>query len=236
MSFAMLCTHCGAQSGPSVGVCPFCKKAFAEGGGSKKPPTRRMVEKAFAEGQLEKALELLEPLRKDHPELETDPGYLLVETQIFFESEGPSGRMRSNLAKALANAPGDRTLQDYAELLEARRLLSDGRIDEGERRVKAILQRNPDHAHATFVLGTHYFWRTNQHALAARYLEKCVAVRPNFLRAWGCLGALYSAMGQPSLAQRAFEQCLRLESQPAMRRFFEERLEALRRGDLAKAG
>jgi hypothetical protein len=47
-----------------------------------------------------------------------------------------------------------------------------------------------------------------------------VRLHPNFLRAWGCLGAIYKKLGNAQLAQMAFQKCAAIETNQNMKNFF----------------
>jgi cytochrome c-type biogenesis protein CcmH/NrfG len=63
--------------------------------------------------------------------------------------------------------------------------------------------------------------------LAIPYLESCVRLAPQLLRAWGCLGAIYRELGNKTLAVRAFQKCVELEREGKMKAFFNEQVAAL---------
>jgi cytochrome c-type biogenesis protein CcmH/NrfG len=109
---------------------------------------------------------------------------------------------------------------DYLEILEAKNCLKKGINDAGEVMLKNVLRRSPKNVHAHFLLGTHLFWVDSESPMAIPHLETCVRLQPYFLRAWGCLGAIYKKMGNAQLAQMAFNKCASIETNPSMREFF----------------
>ena len=141
------------------------------------------------------------------------------------EAEAPSSQIRALLVRANAKSPGSGELTDYLDLLEAKNYLRKG-PDAGEPMLRAVLRRSPQNIHASFILGTHLFWTEEDRNRAIPLLEACVRLRPNFLRAWACLGALYKQNGDTQLSQSAFRKCIALETNPVMLEFFTNQLQA----------
>lgn len=80
--------------------------------------------------------------------------------------------------------------------------------------------------HAHFFLGAHRFWVLQDINRAIPHLEICVRLHPNFLRGWGCLGAIYKQLGNTQLARRAFEKCAQLENNSRVKDFFIQQMKA----------
>ncbi len=219
MSFNPICTGCGAMSGPSVGICPFCKSVMRSSDGHE-TASHALFQKNYNEGKLEHALTLGTSMLKADPKLKTDLQFVLPYVKVLIESEAPSSQTRSLLVEAHMHAPENTDVLDYLEILEAKTYLKKGPNDTGEVMLKNIIRRSPKNTHAHFILGTHLFWVENDSTLALVHLEACVRLQPNFLRAWGCLGAIYKKMGNTQLAQLAFNKCAAIETNPNMREFF----------------
>lgn len=223
MSFDLVCGTCGAKSGPSVGVCPFCKSVLSPPHGEE-DVTLSAVTKLYVAGKLEKALALATALFKEKPELESDANACLVFAKILLETEAPKSRIRALLTKVYIRFPENADVHEYLDLLDATDQLRKGVGDPGETALKNLLRRNPNNVHAMFLLGSHYFWSDKEPDLALHYLQKCVVLRPNMLRAWACLGMVYKSQGHEELAARAFRKCLELETQPEMIAYFKKLL------------
>jgi hypothetical protein len=104
--------------------------------------------------------------------------------------------------------------------MQARQTLRKGFNDSGEVILKNLLKRSADNVHALFILGSHMHWVEESSAVAVHYLERCVKISPNFLRAWGCLSVVYKKMNNLPLCQMALQKCIDLESNPTMKEFF----------------
>lgn len=219
VSFDIVCSGCGAPSSPSVGVCPFCKTVMAKADGESSP-TSEALSRLYQEGNLVGALNLATGMLKAKPELSQDLSFALCYAKILIEAEGPSSRIRSVLGEAHISAPQNPEILDYLEIIEAKNLFKKGANDPGESALRKLLRRSPTNVHAHFLLGTHLFWVENDLTGAIPHLETCVRLHSNFLRAWGCLGAIYKKLGNAQLAQTAFRKCASLETNPAMREFF----------------
>lgn len=223
MSFQTLCTACGAPSSPSVGICPFCKAVLSSTKGEDNPSVAR-IRQLFEQGFLEDALANAAALEKEGGKLATEVGFLLTYAKILLEAEGPSSKIRALLTKAFLLKPESPELADYLALIEAKcRLGRDGN-DQGEKDLKTILGRSPMNVHALFTLGSHLYWVENQADEAIRLLQRCVDIRPNFLRAWACLAAIHAKRGDTAPAQHALGRCLALEKNPSMHAYFEKML------------
>lgn len=224
MSFRTICPGCGAPSGPSVGICPFCKTVLTSSGPGEAIGPGDSIGKLHSEGRLPLALAMARKYYDTDPQARQDARFLVLYTKILLESEGPSGQIRGLLAEAHLADPQNTEVLDYLELMEAKGLLREGLEDAGERRLKGLLRRSPQNMHAAFLLGTHLFWVEEQPAMALPWLETCARLAPNYLRAWGCLAAIYRALGNEPLAQRALQKCMDLEPESFMREFFKKQL------------
>jgi predicted Zn-dependent protease len=166
-------------------------------------------------------------LESTQPKLLDDRGFLLTYIKVLIEADGPTYKIRSLLNRGMAMDGAAALFQDYVTVVDAMDALSKGPNDPGEVKLKALISRSPDNVQALFVLGAHLFWVQKQPTDAARYLEKCVKLRPNFLRAWGCLGSIYESLGNHPLAFRAYQKCQALETDPQMKSFFVTKLKAV---------
>lgn len=225
MSFTTICSGCGAASGPSVGVCPFCKTLMSESGSPKKATITAFI-KMHKDGKLEQALIFGTDLLKADPELKTDMKFVVTFVKVMIESEAPSSRIRALLAEAQLSSPENTELLDYVDIVEAKNCLRKGQEDPGELLLKTVIRRSPQNVHAHFILGAHLLWTEDECVAAVPYLETCVRFHPNFLRAWGCLGAIYKKLGNEQLAQAAFQKCASIETNPEMKQFFKNQAKA----------
>lgn len=227
MSFDLICSSCGAPSGPSVGVCPFCKSVMAGSSTKKISPAYSKLLKLYNEGDLETSLHYVQEIQKTPEKHESDPDLLLLCSKILIESEGPNGKTRTLLGSALLVAPDNAEIIDYLEIIQARFSFSSESYKHGKETLAKVLQRSPNNPHALFLMGSHLFWREKNHMAAIPHLEKCVRVRPHFLRAWACLATIAQDLGNPQLAENALLKCVKLEKNPHMRSFFEGLLKKL---------
>ena len=225
MSFDLVCKSCGAASGPSVGICPFCKSVMASAADDENP-TLKAVRKAFQEGRTDQALVLAKELEKAKPALRKDASFALLMAQILIEAEAPSSQVRALLMEAILEGGEKPELQDYLDIVQAKGLLGHEAKDAGEVLLGAVLRRSPHNVHAHFLLGSHLFWVEKQPGKALKHLEEAVKSRPVFLRAVACLGALYQTLKNPALAAKCFRKCKELEGSPAMKKYFDDLLKA----------
>lgn len=221
MSFEIVCSGCGAMSGPSVGVCPFCKTLMKSVGGE--GSAGASIQKVYEEGKLDTALDLAKKMYAEEKS-KKDPRFLILFAKILIDTEGPSSMIRSVLAEAHLLDPQNPEVLDYMEMMEAKYNLKKGLNDAAEVQLKKLLRRTPKNYHLLFILGSHIFWIDGAPAAAVHYLEECVRLSPNYLRAWGCLGAIYKKLGNEPMAARAFQKCIQLENDPKMKEFFQSQL------------
>ena len=62
--------------------------------------------------------------------------------------------------------------------------------------------------------------------MALKYLEKAVKLHPRFIRAWGCLGAIYRSLGNNTLSKEPLVMLPRI--QPSHEEIFKKLLVVLR--------
>lgn len=226
MSFPLLCPSCGAASGPFVGICPFCKSSLStqatpiEGNHS----TMALLE-LYQKGDYDTALILIKELFAAGKELSpSEIDSALIAARILLEVDAPSSQIRGLVGNILLLDPHHQQAKDLIELLDAKALFKKGAHDEGEVGIMTFLKSHPQDALAHFLLGSHLFWVEADLVRAVSHLERAVLYRPSFIRAWGCLGALYSRLDKKQHAINAFSQCLRLEKDKGMRQIFQNEL------------
>ena len=219
LSFELICSGCGAASGPSVGICPFCKTVMTSPN-DKNFEQESSIAQFYEKGRVDLALSLAKKMYDNDPESKKDVGFLLLYAKILIDTEGPTSLIKGVLFEAHLVDPSNKDILDYIDLTEAKGYLKKGLNDAGEVQLRNLIRRSPNNIHAHFLLGTHLFWEDEQSQIAISYLETCVRLSPNFLRAWGCLGAIYQKMGNPQLATRAFQKCADLEPGTKMKEYF----------------
>lgn len=219
MGFDVICSSCGAPSSPSVGVCPFCKSVMTHKK-SKDTPTITKIRELFDAGNIEKSLFIVQQAEKAKPKLLKNAAFILLYVQILIESDGPSSKMRSILTRSYLNDVENAQLSEYREIIEAKNNLSHGMKDIGGQALINIIRRSPKNAHALFILGSHLCWIENEYARAIQLLERCVVQRPNWLKANGCLAALYSKTDNEVLAQKYIRKCIALSKDAGTKAYF----------------
>lgn len=236
MSFDTICANCGAPSGPSVGVCPYCKSVTTASKRTPASTTLTAIRTAYNEGDLARALEMAiaaekKDLEKHHGNeqagLHANANFILLYAKILFEAEAPSSRLKSFLARAALLHPEIPEINEWLELALAKGQLQHGRDDVGETTLKNILRRSPRNGHAAFCLGSHLYWEEKSSSEALPYLEIAVRECPNFLRAHACLAHAYAKIGAIPQAKALLRKCVALERNQNMKAFFKSELEKL---------
>ncbi len=222
MSFEIVCESCGALSGPSVGICPFCKSLISRH--SSEIAGEDSLREMYEAGKLDVTLNMASKIYRENEKAKKDVSFLLLYVRILIETEGPTSLINSLLTEGLLIEPKNQELIDYFEIVQAKSFLKKGLDDDGERRLKFLLKRSPDNVHALFLLGAHLHWSDNSPTTAVYYLERCVKNSPNFLRAWGCLALVYKSLNNLQLSQLALRKCIDLESNVNMKLYFKNEL------------
>ena len=221
MSFPIICLSCGAPSAPSVGICPFCKSVQSVKKVSPTDATLNSIGRLYVDGKLDQVLVLTRAAEKSNAKLLKNPKFALLYAKILIEADGPSSKIRSLLAHALLDDPENQDCIEYMEVIEAKSNFSREISDLGELALQNIIRRSPKNVHALFLLGSHLFWVQGETQKSLLYLEQCVRLRPNFLRALACLGAIYKKVGQQQ-ATRVFKRCAVLENNNEMKAYFQK--------------
>ena len=223
MSFDTTCPSCGASSNVSVGICPYCKTVFV--GNKKKDKDGHLISvlrQKYKAGKLQFVLRNIENLLKEKTKSKENVNLLSLYLKVLLEIDGPASKIRSIISLILIHDADNKQVINTLELLEAQTLFTKERNDDGEVKVKAVIKRDPNNAYAYFLLGSHLYWSDHDYRGAIIYLEKAVKIHDGFIRAWGCLGALYKTLGQTVAYKRAFKKAASLETNPQMKKFFKE--------------
>lgn len=223
MSFEINCSNCGAPSSVSVGICPYCKKTFKNKKRKKdESPLISRIKADYKAGKVDNVISACKQMYATKEKMRENNNFLLIYLKALLEIDGPATLIRSIVSQLLINDPTNSEALDILYILEARDELSTEKNDPGEKKLKAIIQRSPNNAYAHFFLGAHLFWIDKDYMQATYYLEKAVKHRPNFLRAWGCLGALYKELENEVLSKRAFAKAAKIETNTRMKKFFRQ--------------
>ncbi len=154
---------------------------------------------------------------------------LLAEEQILRDAK----RYREAfdlLGGALRKLPDNNELR-YARALTAEKL---GLLKDAEQDLKAILQRDPKHAHALNALGYTLADRTNRYAEAREYLDRALALRPDDPFILDSMGWLMYRLGKPDDAIRYLRRALTQRSDAEIAAHLGEVLWVTGRRDEAK--
>lgn len=223
MNFETICQNCGAPSSPAVGVCPYCKSVMSKDAGEEKQiPALTRIRNLFNEGNVDQALVLARTLEAKKPDAVTQIGFALLYTQLLIEVDAPSSKIKSVLNHAIVENPSDARLLEYLEIVEADSNLSHEKDDAGEVALANVIRRSPDNAHALFLLGSHLFWVEHDTQRSLSCLQRCVQLRPNFLRAKACLAAIYKTLNLDHHAERLLTECAAKTSDRGMKEFLRD--------------
>jgi tetratricopeptide (TPR) repeat protein len=225
MSFEIECLSCGALTSPSVGSCPYCKTIVAPTKKlEKEAPQITAFKKLYQDSKLPNALYMGKKLWDESEKAKQSGTFLAVFAKVLFETESYPSLLNAVIVQGQFLKKPVAELNELSEIIQARPLLDKTKNDLGERQLKLILKNNPKSAYAHFILGTHLYYSDNEIRSSIIHLEECVKHHPKFLRAWGCLGAIYKELGKTHLAARAFKEAAKLETNSKMKKFFKSQI------------
>lgn len=223
MSFEINCPNCAAPSNPSVGICPYCKTILApKGERGKVDTTVTALKKKYREGKLGFVLRSCDQMLRNKPKYKENVDFLIFYVKVLIQADASTSKIRTVLSWLSLYAADNLEAIDLIELVEAKDQFTDEKDDLGEQKMRALIKRDPNNYLAHFLLGAHLYWVEKDYRQAIIHLEKTVQSHKGFLRAWGCLGALYKSIGQFTQGQQAFLKAAELESESSMRQFFKE--------------
>lgn len=156
-------------------------------------------------GDLERAREMLHRLRGEGPE--NAIVLYMVEAEIL-DSVGRLDEALNVFDTALNVFPDDEDLL-YARALMA---VKGDRIDEAERDLRRIIERDPEHADALNALGYTLADRTDRFAEAKVYIEKAYALKPEEPAILDSMGWIHHRLGDHETALTYLRQALDLMS------------------------
>ena len=95
MSFELVCESCGALSGPSVGMCPFCKSVLSRP--DSEITGQDSLLQMYNSGRVDISLNLASKIFQENPKAKQDLSFLMLYVKILVETEGPSSLINSLL-------------------------------------------------------------------------------------------------------------------------------------------
>lgn len=223
MSFEVNCPNCGASSGPSVGVCPYCKTVLSTTEVS--CPVTTGIQDLYAKGHIEEALAQVHVI-KDNEAQEGDPIFLMLAGKLSLEAESPSSQIKTFFAKALAiEGAHQKEAKLYLDMVTAKGMFRKGLNDPGEKWFNSQIPLFPNNPHLLFLLGSHTFWVDQETRNSAANLERCVQIRPTLARAWGCLFAIYQKLKDKPNMKRCIGKYAEISSDERTVAFMNEQYE-----------
>ena len=167
----------------------------------------RLAQITADSGKLEQALELLQELRKQHPDHTTQT--LLMEAELLRENN-----MRQRAIKlmndGLAQDP------DNHQLLYNRAMLAVDLKDivQTEKDLRRVIELAPDHAHAYNALGYTLADETDRYEEAKELIEKAYAMLPNDVAIIDSMGWVHFKLGNYDEAQKYLLRALKMRKDP----------------------
>lgn len=223
MNFEVNCPNCGASSGPSVGVCPYCKTVLAST--EEKHPALSGIQEMYAIGRIDEALAQIHMI-KEQKDLQEDANFWMLAGKVSLEAESPSSQIKTFFARAMTiEGPHQKEAKLYIDMIAAKRLFRKGLNDRGEQWFNSQIPLYPNNPHLLFFLGSHTFWVDQETQSSSANLERCVQLRPSFSRAWGCLFAIYQKLKDTPNMQRCMKHFSEVSADERTLAFMREQFE-----------
>ena len=182
------------------------------------------IERLFELGDSTQCLGLIQLLFEERHVLSESPKLLSLRAKIAFEESDSIDECRDWVEQIRLNNGRTPVLKSWNKLLEGTQLLREGDYGTGSKILSSILDDSLVGLYSTYILAHHLFWKENNIEGALAYLKLITKERPYFVKAWACLGFVYNRLGNKTLSQEAFNQCLQLERNPTKIAFYKQQL------------
>ncbi|MEM7646233.1 MAG: hypothetical protein AAF203_04940 [Pseudomonadota bacterium] len=177
-----------------------------------------------ARGQLSACRDMIQLIIREGHSLGDSSEIYLLRAQIAFEQSGSKGDVMTWVQQAKMANPKCEKLQSWETLIEGVNCLDEGDYQKGETLLKTLSDNEEVAGLAQYQLAHHYFWRNIDGELSMAMLEDLCMNRPEFTKAWSCLGFVYNRLGMKDKAQEAFGLCLENETNPEKIAFYKQQL------------
>ena len=160
---------------------------------------------------------------EQHPLCESADLFVL-RSKIALEENQTLKEVNVWLTQARLNESSSGELLEMDALVRCQRDLQDGVYEDGTAGLLELFESRHIGFLASFLLGRHLLWKSQNVPLSIFYLEGAVQTKPHLKNAWEALGFAYNRDGQREPAQAAFAKCIELETDLEKLSFYRQQL------------
>lgn len=187
----------------------------------------RQIEGLYNASKTDEALNVCDCIIDAYHPLIQNSDFFVLHAKILFEVTDASDLVHAALEQALRIEPSNQSALELKNILQARQDLRDGLYSQGEATLRALLSNQTLNAYALFVLAHHLLWKNGPESEAIELFERCLALRPHFLKARLDLAMAYKKAHLLAKADAAFLECLRLDTNVENHPFYRQHLQSL---------
>ena len=187
----------------------------------------RQIEGLYNSGQTDEARSVCDCIIDAYHPLIENSDFFVLHAKILFEITDTADLAEAALEHALRLDTSNQSALELKNILWAQQDLRDGLYLKGETALRAILKAQTLNPYALFVLAHHLLWRNGSESEAIELLERCLILRPHFLKARLDLAMAYKKAHLLAKADAAFLECLRLDANAENHPLYRQHLQSL---------
>ncbi|MBY0385690.1 hypothetical protein K2X05_11090 [bacterium] len=187
----------------------------------------RQIEGLYNAGQTDEARNVCDCIVDAYHPLIQNSDFFVLHAKILFEVSDSRDLVKAALEQALLIDPSNSSALELKNTLMAQRDLRDGLYEQGEASLRTLLNGQTLNAYALFVLAHHLLWKNGPESEAIELFERCLILRPHFLKARLDLAMAYKKAHLFAKADAAFLECLRLDANAENHPFYRQHLQSL---------
>lgn len=176
----------------------------------------------FIGGEIHSCKDMIQLIMEERHPLADHSDLLLLRAEIAFEESDQITEVSDWVKQAELCSKPSAALNDWKNLLKAKSALKEGDYELGQDILFSLLDSPHINELAAYSLAHHLFWKNLDTQFAQELLEDLVSKRPQFVKAWACLGFVYNKQQFRDKAQLAFSQCLEFEKNPEKIKFYKQ--------------
>lgn len=178
----------------------------------------------YLDGSHQACKDLVQLICEEQHELSGSPDIFVLRAKIALEENADLTDVHMWMKQARLNNKDSESVQEIDQLVGAMQDLQDGLYEQGKKALLELHESRSIGFLASFALGRHLLWKSQELDLSIYYLENAVRTKPLFKNAWESLGFAFNRNGQKGAAQEAFGKCIELETDPEKLSFYRQQL------------
>lgn len=191
-----------------------------------KSPTSLLgqLKSLLTQGQLTACRDMIQLIIRESHELADTSELYLLRAQVAYEQADNFGEVMAWVQQAKHCPKKSPAIASWDSLVEGIQALKEGDYDKGQKVLSEFEPESELYRIAQYEMAHHLFWRNIDQKHALHILETLCEERPEYIKAWSCLGFVYNRLGHKGKAQEAFGHCLELETDPEKITFYRQQL------------